>query len=464
MNKKEIIRHLEVGIIANLAAAALFANTAYFFEIPQLRFVASIIVVLSLGALAFVINWIMRFWKNIRCLGYYFLPTAVIFWVLNERSRRRNAEAENERLKEIIATWPDASIGIIAGIVDHKQQEKNLKKLLDQMDKMKDCHLATIVGRFRHYLREILKSVGNNGNRHLLKQVMMRLASYETNRYRETYKHFLWLLSDIFDPSLSADFDRQFQKHMIGPLKLTIEKADRLHAGRVQDIIAKIMADEENDHEIANSIVEMLLQLDWTEKREICRIIFDESVKRAFGFPKNFGIDFLNLLSRLEHRVFWLDIQSLRDILDESLNHREEGLINSNIGIYNELCLKVLAPVENLGCNGICNSRVYRRLTSDGSKVGIECISSDGLRCSCEGESLSFRGIYSKKCRKKVGAKLNMNIIPIQEIKASFTVKASITPLHSYESGSQGPGRGAFFEEAEPSVVRGLYEYVSTKK
>jgi len=170
------------------------------------------------------------------------------------------------------------------------------------------------------------------------------------------------------------------------------------------------------------------------------------------------------MLSRLEHRVFWLDMQSLRNILEESLNQQEEGLINSNLRLYDELCSKVLAPLEDPACSGICNARVFRRLKSDDGKVRIECISSDGKICSCEGESLSFRGIYSRKCEKKVGEELAMNIIPIQEVERQFRVKASIAPLHTYESGSQGPGRGAFFQEAEPSAVRGLYEYVSTKK
>lgn len=465
MRRKELTHHIVVGILVNLAGA--LAVGTYLFENPVLRLAAIITIVLALATLAIVITWVRRSGNNLRHLGYYFLPTALVFWALDEQRRRVKAEAEAERLrelKEMIATWPDTTIGMIAGIVDPEQQEETLSRMLNKMDKMKDCRLATITDRIRQYCGEILKSVDDHGNDHLFRQVMSRLSSYGPDAYRQTYKSFLLLLSDIFDPSLSAHFNRQFRQHMTGPLKHAIEQADRVHAGRVRDIVKKIMADDENEHEIANSVAEMLLQLDWTEKREICRIIFNESVKRAIRFPKHLGIKLLIVLSRLEHRVFWLDIQSLRNMLEESQNRQPDGLLKSNLRLYDELCSKVLAPLEGPERGGICNARVFRRLRSDDGKVRIECISSDGQVCSCEGESLSFRGIYSRKCRKKVGEELAMNIIPIQEVERQFRVKASIAPLHTYESGSQGPGRGAFFQDAEPSAVRGLYEYVSRKK
>jgi hypothetical protein len=146
------------------------------------------------------------------------------------------------------------------------------------------------------------------------------------------------------------------------------------------------------------------------------------------------------------------------------LSNDREGLINLNSRIYGELCSKVLAPLDDETFNGICNARVFRRLTGDNGKVAIECILINGERCSCQGESLSFRGIYSKKCSRKVGEKLSMNILPIRQVERPLAVKATITPLHSYENATQSPGRGVFFEDAKPSVVRDLYEYVSTKQ
>jgi hypothetical protein len=225
-----------------------------------------------------------------------------------------------------------------------------------------------------------------------------------------------------------------------------------------------IMDDEEDKHEIPNGVTTMLLELDWNKHRDLCRFIFDESMKRAFRFPKNFGIDFLNLLSQLEHRIFWLDVQLLRNILEDSLNQQGAGLINMNLGVYSQLSSKVLAPLENTLCDGARNARVFRRLRGENGKVRIECLMPDGRLCRCEGESLSFRGIYSKECQRNVGEKLTMNIIPIQDIQRRVTVKAKVAPLHAFEAGNQGPGRGAFFEEAEPSAVRELYEYISSKK
>ncbi|MHC4367864.1 MAG: hypothetical protein ACYSW8_09635 [Planctomycetota bacterium] len=279
-----------------------------------------------------------------------------------------------------------------------------------------------------------------------------------------TYKRFMALMSDVFDPSLAANFGRRFQKHMTGPLKNAIVRAGREHAGRVRNTVSKIMSDDGREHDVAISVAEMLLQLDWDRQREICRIIFDESLKRAFRFPRGFGIELLNILNRLEHRVFWLDVQSLRAILDESTKHEAEGLVNANRQLYNELCSKVLAPPEDAASEGISSGRVFRRLKHEDGRVGIECELADGQTCSCLGESLSFRGIYSKDCRRNVGETLAMNITPIREINRRFAVKASITPLHTYESVSQSPGRGAFFEEAAPTEVKGLYDYVSTKR
>ena len=461
MKKQELTHHLVVGTLVNVAAALALAT--YLLENPVLRFVAIITVVSALATFAVVITWIRRSGKNLKHLGYYFLPTALIFWPLNERRRRTKAEAEAERLNGIVATWPDTSIRMIAEILDPEQQEASLTTMLNQMHKMKDSRLATVTDRIRQYCTEILKSVDSNGNYYLFGHVVSRLSSYGPDAYRQTYKSFLLLLSDIFDPSPSANFNRQFWRSMTGPLTNAIGQADRAHAGRVQGIIAKIMADDEDEHEIANSIAEMLLQLDWTDKREICRAIFDESVKRAIRFPQDFGVEFLIMLSRLEHRVFWLDIQSLRNMLEESLKHPPEGLINSNVWVYDELCSKVLAPLEDPTFGGVCHARVFRRLKGDDGKVSIECILSDGRICGCQGESLSFRGVYSRECRKNVGEQLAMNMIPIREVGRQFHVRASITPLHTYESGSQGPGRGAFFEDAEPSTVRGLYEYVATR-
>jgi hypothetical protein len=459
----EFARHLMMVMLVNVVAVLLLVD-AYFVEAPMDKLMAGIRIMLACWALMLAVNWIRGVWKNVKHPGYYFLPTTFLFWALGQRRRRLNAETGIARIRETIASWPDTSLEIITGIVDPAQQEGTLSRILGQMDAMRDSYLATITDRIRRYLGEILESVGNNGNYHLFRQVMSRLSSHEPASYRLTHKRFMLLLSDVFDPSLTANFGRLFQKHMIGPLKNAIAKAAKTQPARAREIIAKIMANNGGNHEIANGVAEMLLQLDWNDDRETCRIIFDESMKRAFRFPKHFGIEFLLILSRLEHKVFWLDIKSLREMLEESLSQEGAGLIDLNQGVYGEICSKVLAPLEDPARDGVCNARVFRRIKGDGGRVGIECVCSNGQECRCEGESLSFRGIYSRDCRRAVGEKLAMNVIPIEQFDRKFAVKASVAPLHTYESASQGPGRGAFFEDAEPSTVKGLYDYVSTNK
>ena len=462
-NMREFARHLMMVIFVNMVIALLLVD-AYFVDTPTEKITAGIRILLAFVAMGLIINEIKRIWKNVRHPGYYFLPTTPVFLILDEQHRRQNAETETARFERIVLTWPDPSIGIISEVLNPERQEESLSKLLYQMGAMRDGRLATITDRYRHYLGEILKSVDDNGHYLSLRQIMLRLSLYGPDKYRQTYRRFLQLLSDVYDPTLSAQFDRQFRKDMTDSLKHAIERADQVHAARIRDIVGKIMEDNENEHEIASSITEMLLRLDWKKKREICRIIFDESMKRAFRFPKHFGIEFLIVLSRLEHRIFWLDIRSLRNILEESLKHEADGLINLNRSIYGELCSRVFAPLEDPASNGICNARVFRRLEDDHGKATIKCILSNGKTCSCQGESLSFRGVYSKHCRRNVGETLSMNVIPIREVESPFAVKASVAPLHNYESATQGPGRGAFFEDAEPSTVKGLYEFVSTSQ
>ena len=459
----EFACHIITAIFVNLIIALLLVD-AYFVEAPTKKLAAVIRIPLAFFAMLLIINELRRVWKSARHPGYYFLPTSAIFWLLENRSRRPKKKAETLRYERIISTWPDTTLGIISEIFDPERQGDCLKKLLYQMNVMRDSRSATIVDRFRRYLGEILKSVDDNENYPLLTEIMTRFSLYGPGKYRQTYKRFLELLSDVYDPKLSAQFDGQFKADMAEPLKRAIGLAGKRHLAYIRNIVSNVMNEDENEEITANSVAGMLPELDWSNKREICHIIFDEGLKRAFRFPKHFGIEFLSILSRLEHKIFWLDIRLLRNVLEESLSNDREGLINLNSRMYGELCSKVLAPLDDETYNGICNARVFRRLKGDNGRVTIECISADGERCSCQGESLSFRGIYSRKCSRRVGEKLAMNLIPIRQVARPFAVRASIAPLHSYENAMHCPGRGAFFEDAEPSVVRDLYEYVSTKQ
>jgi hypothetical protein len=460
---REFARHMVMTILINMIIALLLVD-AFFVETPTGKLAAVIRIPLAFLVMTLAVNELRRIWKNARHPGYYFLPSSAVFWLFEYRRRRPKKETETSRYEWITSTWPDTSIGIISELFNPERQEECLNKLLYQMHMMRDSRLATIADRFRHYLGDVLKSVDDNENYQPFREVMLRFSSYGPEKYQQTYRRFLGLLSDVYDPSLSEYFDMQFQVDMSEPLKNAIGQAGKKHLCDVGRIVGNIMADDADEHILANSIAGMLLELDWDNQREICHIIFNESLKRAFRFPKHFGIELLSILSRLEHKIFWLDIQSLRNVLEESLSDEREGLINLNSRMYGELCSKVLAPLDDETFNGICNARVFRRLKSDDGRVSIECVLPDGQVCTCQGESLSFRGVYSKNCSRKVGDKLMMNLIPIQQVERPFAVKATVAPLHNYENATQSPGRGAFFEDAKPSVVRDLYEYVSTKQ
>jgi len=171
-------------------------------------------------------------------------------------------------------------------------------------------------------------------------------------------------------------------------------------------------------------------------------------------------------LVQLKHKVFWLDTWSLRDILEESIRNGEKGLINLKQEAYEELCMKVFAPIEDGEFNGIHNRRVFRRLRGQNGNVKIDCILPNGEPCKCEGESLSFRGLHSKECPRNVGNKLKAKATPIVEVgqpkPKEFTVTASVAKLHPDEAAKQSKGRGIFFEDADEATVKGLYEYISS--
>lgn len=464
----DFIRHFFIGIFTNLTAASLVA-AVYFFEQPIWKLVVCIGALAICGVLTLVIKWIKPLWTNIKHIGFYFLPTTAIFLALAERQKRlvaegtiRDLEKRIETLDEIILVSPDASI--IERIISPEQQEESLKEIIQGMDKMPDARLARIVDRIRHYLGDILKSVGINGNYNLFRQLVSRLSSYDSDVYIDTYKQFLLLLSDIFGMSSLENLNGRLRKDMMRPLKHAILKVGGAHQNRVFEIITKIMTGDKNENEFSRDIIEMLLSLDFENKHELSQVIFNEGKKRAFRFPQHFGYDFLNVLIKLEHRVFYLDMQSLRDVLEESLNDYRGGLINSNQNIYEELCSKVFARLENPDRRGICHARLFRRLIGNNGMVKVECIFPGGGTCNCDGESLSFRGLYTKKCVREAGERFKCKIEPFMEAKLKLPITASVPPIHTDEHGNKVEGRGIFFEEAKENVVKDLYGFISDRR
>jgi len=470
-------RHVSYALFVNLVA--VFISTIAYFSIVYLlgkvtadqskaNLIASICAIvfwcISYGLVVFLIRRGQPHKKYLKYLGYYFPPTTLFVLLFDQRNLRLKAEEKLRRLEMIVDGWPE--VRIIAKITDPEIQRQTLSNIIDEIDDMKDHILAQVLDIIWRYADDILASVRGNVNYDLFRQLMEKVSHSEPDARPETYAYFLWLLSDIFSMPPKGCFTRKVQQDMIGPLRNAISRVDRSHLSRMGTIIAQIMADEEDQHHLARQILEMLLHLDCNEMREVCQIIFDESKKRAFRFPQDFGLDFLITLGQLEHKVFWLDIQSFRDILEQALQNGERGLINLKSKAYNELCSKVFASLEDEEHPSIHGSRVFRRLKGKDGSVLVKCLLPHGGECTCEGESLSFRGFYSKKCVLKVGERMKSKVIPSLEIrqpkpKHEFILMASVAKLHPAEDGTQRLGRGVFFEDAEEDVVKGLYQYIS---
>jgi len=480
MAKKEqsIGRSIVLAIFANLLAFCISAISFVFIAwllgnvtsdqstINILAGSAALVLwCISCGLFVLLARYREPFKKNLRYIGYCFPLTTFFVWAFEQRNLRLKAEEQLARQKRIVQVWPN--VRIIAGIVDPEKQEETLNEIIDKMDGIEDRVLGLILQNIQRYADYILRSVDENGNYDLFRQVMEKISHFAPDSHPETYMHFLWLLLDVFIMPPKGFFTRQVQKDMIVPLKNAIRRVDQSHLNSMRMIIEQIMVDEEYEHYLARQILEMLLSLDPKKNREVWQIIFDNSIKRAFLFPQSFGLDLLLKLGELKHKVFWLDIESLKSILEQAVKNNEKALIILKPKAYDELCSKVFAPLEDEENPEIRNCRVFHRLKTIDGHVKVECTFLDGTVCpGCEGESLSFRGLYSKKCHQRAGESLKAKVIPIEEIrqaqpKHEFAFTASVAKLHLAEASKQTEGRGIFFEDAEEDVVKELYEYIS---
>jgi hypothetical protein len=331
------------------------------------------------------------------------------------------------------------------------------------MDDMPDRDLALIAESIRDHAGDILELAENDEDYNLFTQLIGKLSSYDVDGHTQTFESLLWMLSDIYRMESPSGPRRQIQKDMIGPLKNALSRADEAHIGAISGVIESIMLDSNDDHDLARPILETLLTLDPKTQKPSWQVVFDQCIKRAFSFPESFGLDFMHILSELKHKVFWLDFHTLRDIWIRPPTPGRKGLIDSNRAKFDELCSKVFAAVEKPQHSGNRHGRVFRRVKADNGKVKVECVLPDGTMCECEGESLSFRGIYSGKCARNVAEQLQTKITPILEVNRQFNLSASVAKVHKDERGNEVSGRGIFFEDAKEDVAKSLYEYVSQR-
>lgn len=460
-NNSDFYRHLFTAIYANIITAALLAGV-YFFEKPLSKAVACAALVILWGGLPRLVRqFTKREWGLLKTIGYHFVLTWPFFWALDERRRRKEAEAEVADLKTIIDGSPCAKI--IEQIISPVTRKDGFESLLSQMDYMPDRDLAQIIGSIRYHAGDILKLAENGENYNLFREIMAKLSSYKMDGHTQTFESLLWMLSDIYQMEPPSDSRRQIQKDMIGPLKNALGRADRAHVGAIRGVIEKIMLDSKDDHDLARPIVETLLTLDPKAQKPAWQVVFDQCIKRAFSFPESFGFDFIHILSELEHKVFWLDFHTVRDVWMQPHTPGRKRLIDSNQAKFDELCSKVFAAVEDPPHSGNRHGRVFRRVKADNGKVRVECVLPDGTTCDCQGESLSFRGIYSSKCLRNAGERLEVKITPILELNRQFKLSASVAKVHKDERGNEVSGRGIFFEDAKEDVAKNLYEYVTQR-
>jgi hypothetical protein len=196
---REFVRHVIMTILVSLIVALLLVD-AYFVDTPTKKIAAVVRIPLAFLVMTLAVNELRRVWKNARHPGYYFLLSSPVFWLFENRRRRPKKESETSRYERIISTWPDTSICIISELFDPGRQEECLNKLLYQIHMMRDSRLATIVDRFRYYLGDILKSVDDNENYQPFREIMLLFSSYGPEKYQQTYRRFLSLLSDVYDP------------------------------------------------------------------------------------------------------------------------------------------------------------------------------------------------------------------------------------------------------------------------
>ncbi len=460
-SKSNFYRHLFTAIYANIFTAALLAGI-YFFEKPVSKAVACVALVILWGGLPRLVRqFTKRQWGLLKTIGYHFILTWPFFWALDERKRRQEAEAELAKLRTTVDGLLRARI--IEQITSPATRKDGFEALLSQMDDMTDRDLALIVDTIRHNAGDILELAGNDENYNLFTRLMGKLSSYDVDGHPQTFESFLWILSDIYRMEPPSDLRRQIQEDMIEPLKSVLCRANEAHTDAIQGVVENIMLDSKDNHDLAKPILETLLTLDPKAQRPAWLVVFEQCLKRAFRFPESFGSDFVHILGELKHKVFWLDFDTLRDIWMQPYTPGAKRLLDSNQAKFDELCSKIFAAPEEPQHSGNRHGRVFRRVKGDDGKVKVECVTPDGTTCDCQGESLSFRGIYSGKCARSAAERLRTKITPILEVNRQFNLGASVAKVHKDERGNEVSGRGIFFEDAQEDVAKNLYEYVSQR-
>lgn len=392
-----------------------------------------------------------------------FGPTSKRKWERTEKDfgqmglRKRKWEQLLAGREKILETHPDTKtiVKLYDGLGN---QSEGLKEIIDQMNNMDDHKLGQVIDNVGYYARNILQPRRDKNNYNLFRLLMEKLSRYDHSRHQVTWDYFLCILSDIFSMPPKGNFTRQIQKDMVVLLKNVILRVDKKHVPSIKSIIEKVMSDKKDEHDVARRVMEAILELDIKREREICQFVFEQAKKRAFDFSESFGFDFLSMLWQLEHRVFWLDLESLRNVLVESVRQGEGGMISLHLELYREL--KVFVQPEKIN-SGIGNSgAVFRSLKGEAGRIGVKCVLSNGEDvCTCKGQDLNLRGFISERCERKAGEKCLIEILP--RTSHPLKLKGSVTRLCADKDGNVPKGREILLEDEEgEGAAKELYRYI----
>ena len=447
--------HIAAGVSANLLSIGLVLLGHHVGgDAAWAAWSGAVAIWLLLFALT---STVRRHWSDLRGFWWYFLPTAPILWYLGQRRRLHDAEAALHTLQR-----GAPEVDILASLADPQRRTDGLRAAHAAIFRFTDHQFVRVLDHVRAVAGEVVRSGTDTDDYHILRKVVGCVPSLG-RPYAQTWTCFLGLLEDIFDTDTTPAFGRQVRGHMVVPLQEAMQTVAEEHREALVRVVQRVMEDDDPRNDLARLVLQTCL--DHTCERRLRQEVLDESKKRALRFPRDFGYDLLHVLQMMKQDVFWLDMRSLQDLLSSPANFGPSGIISGNLETYGLLCRTVFAPLEDPDTPGVRHGRVWRRLKGDHGSVNLTCGLPDGRECTCQGQSLSFRGIYSENCAQPAGTEL-ASIGLCREAGNGRALDVSlggkVAGIHADGDGEAADGRGLVFTSGADDMVLGLYQYVAS--
>lgn len=452
-HKRDVWWQIAIGVNSNLLTAVLIGLGQFVPGIPaSFAWIGTIAIWVAL--------WItLRFiargkWSDVKHIGYYFLLTAPFFWAVHVWQRRILAENKAQAYQRMIDRQDDAEV--VGKILSPSSRVRGLKQLIGTVDGMNDKRLAMVLGHIHRNAWALVGSRGSPEDQALFLKVVEKASARTPNDNVGTYDQLLFLLSQVYGVR-GRGFNRRIQRQMMGPLQSVLRQVGELHLGRARKIVDRIMNDPEEDHEIARSVMKMVFQLNVRKQRTVFRLILDRSLERSFMFPATFGLEFLCVLDELGERLFWVDRQSLRELLTESVDDPVNGVLARHESVYRKMKLSaILQDPRDLFSHGIC---IFRGVRGDDGRVLVACTVDDKTWCKCHAECLSFDSLLSRQCKRVVGTSLKMRV-SLPDVQGQLELHGYAGRLSADQDGVPAIGRMVALRDGEEQHVKKLYDYL----